>query len=225
MVWHGADGQSAMNTIHIVSGVQVEASGPTYCVLRTCEELRGLGTQARIASLDWLPGKPCPDGARLFPLGLGPRSLGRSPAMFRWLYEQTASGEVNIIHNHGLWMMPNVYAGRAVSGNACQLLVSPHGTFADWALGRSEFRKRLFHSVWQSSTLARTACFHATSEAEYRDIRKQGYRQPVAVIPFGIDIPECRPKAAGERRKLLFLGRLHPVKGLDLLLRAWGVCV
>lgn len=211
-----------MNTIHIVSGVQIEASGPSYCVLRTCEELRALGTQAQIASLDWIPGKPCPDEVHLFPLGLGPRRLGRSPAMHRWLREQVNSENVDIIHNHGLWMMPNIYAGLVASGSACQLLVSPHGTFADWALGRSGFRKRLFHRLLQAPALACAACFHATSEAEYRDIRKQGYRQPVAVIPFGIDIPEFMPRHARERRKLLFLGRLHPVKGVELLLRAWG---
>jgi glycosyltransferase involved in cell wall biosynthesis len=48
-----------------------------------------------------------------------------------------------------------------------------------------------------------------------------GFLQPVAVIPNGIDIPALVPKQPGSYRTLLFLGRLHQSKGLDLLLPAW----
>jgi len=48
-----------------------------------------------------------------------------------------------------------------------------------------------------------------------------GFRQPVAVIPNGIDIPDLSLKRCGGSRNLLFLGRIHPIKGLDLLLPAW----
>lgn len=49
-----------------------------------------------------------------------------------------------------------------------------------------------------------------------------GFRQPVAIIPNGIDIPSPIEKTPGGMRTLLFLGRIHPVKGLDMLLPAWG---
>jgi len=63
----------------------------------------------------------------------------------------------------------------------------------------------------------------ATAESEYRDIRARGLRAPVAVIPNGIALPPfpLNRKAGAARRRLLFLARLHPVKGVDLLLRAW----
>jgi len=48
-----------------------------------------------------------------------------------------------------------------------------------------------------------------------------GFRQPVVVIPNGIDVPEYVPKPGGSMRTLLFLGRIHPKKGLEILLRAW----
>jgi glycosyltransferase involved in cell wall biosynthesis len=56
-------------------------------------------------------------------------------------------------------------------------------------------------------------------------IREAGFRVPVAVIPNGIDIPEERVEMPGlaSKRRLLFLGRLHPTKGIDALLRAWTV--
>jgi glycosyltransferase involved in cell wall biosynthesis len=81
--------------------------------------------------------------------------------------------------------------------------------------------KRLFWPLIQRPALATVSCFHATSEAEYEAIRRRGFCQPVAVIPNGIDIPALVPKQPGSCRTLLFLGRLHPSKGLELLLPAW----
>lgn len=48
-----------------------------------------------------------------------------------------------------------------------------------------------------------------------------GFRQPVAIIPNGIDIPPASDPNQRESRTLLFLGRVHPIKGVDLLIRAW----
>lgn len=62
---------------------------------------------------------------------------------------------------------------------------------------------------------------HATCEKEYREIRAFGLKQPVLILPNGVDLPPEIPRTSGERRKLLFLGRLHPVKGIENLLAAW----
>jgi len=70
---------------------------------------------------------------------------------------------------------------------------------------------------------------HATAEQEYLDIRKAGFKQPVCVVPNGVDIPEQLPlHLTGENKndegvkEVLFLGRLHPVKGIDILISAWS---
>lgn len=97
--------------IHTVASIDQEASGPSYAVPRLCESLIALGTDVKLAVLDWLAGQASPPFVKRFRLGLGPRRLGRSPAMARWLREQIEGGDVEILHNHGLWMMPNVYPG------------------------------------------------------------------------------------------------------------------
>jgi glycosyltransferase involved in cell wall biosynthesis len=81
--------------------------------------------------------------------------------------------------------------------------------------------KKLFWPFVQRPALAATSCFHATALSEYEDIRRIGFAQPVAVIPNGIDIPEIVPTPQREIKTLLFLGRIHPKKGLPLLLRSW----
>lgn len=82
--------------------------------------------------------------------------------------------------------------------------------------------KQVFWRLLQRRAVACAAAFHATADSELNDIRRLGFRQPVCVLPNGVDIPPSQAKSNTARRKLLFLGRVHPKKGVDILLRAWG---
>jgi glycosyltransferase involved in cell wall biosynthesis len=142
--------------------------------------------------------------------------------MARWLDGDVRSGRVALLHNHSLWMMANIYPGRVARRHGTPLVVSPRGTLSAWAMQSGSAVKALFWPLVQRPALAATACFHATALSEYEDIRRLGFRQPVAIIPNGIDIPDLPPVGTAKReRTLLFLGRIHPKKGLDLLLPAW----
>jgi glycosyltransferase involved in cell wall biosynthesis len=207
--------------LHTVASVDHEASGPSYTVPRLCKSLLALGVDTQLAVLDWVPGADSPPYVKRFPLGWGPRRLGRSPAMARWLQEQVSSGAVDVLHNHGLWMMPNVYPATARRRGNARLVLSPRGTVSEWAMNHHRWRKRIMWHVGQRAALSLADGFHATAEMEYQDIRRLGFRQPVAVIPNGIDIPEYLPKPIRGPRRLLYLGRIHKKKGVDVLLRAW----
>jgi glycosyltransferase involved in cell wall biosynthesis len=215
--------KSDLRILHIIPSISDEAGGPSYSVLRLCESLIAQGDAVALATLDWSPMNSPPLFLRRFPLGLGPRRLGSSPAMLAWLAKSARAGEADLMHNHSLWMMPNVYPGWIAKKSGLPLVVSPRGTLSNWAFGSGSLVKRWFWPWLQHPALQPATCFHATSQAEYRDIRRMGFRQAVAIIPNGIDIPEWTPKATGPTRTLLFLGRIHPVKGLDGLLRAWAI--
>ncbi len=208
--------------LHVVSSIDQEYAGPSYSVPRLCEALMEAGLETSLAVLDWVPGTASPPWVKRFPLGIGPRRLGRSPAMARYLMEEVRSGKVEILHNHGLWMMPNVYPGWARARSDCRLVVAPRGTLSEWALNHHALRKKIFWRLLQEQTLRRADAFHATSEEEYLDLRRLGFRQPVCVIPNGIDVPPLDRPLPKERRQLLYLGRIHKKKGIDLLLRAWA---
>jgi len=211
-----------MRVIHVVPSVDDEAAGPAYSVVRLCESLIATGADARLAALEWSSRARSAPFLNRFPLGIGPRRLGRSPDMQRWLIDQATSRQVEFIHNHSLWMMPNIYPGRVCQRlSNCRLVVSPRGTISDWALGFHGFRKRVFWRLLQGPAVRGAACFHATCESEYKDIRKLGLVQPICILPNGIDVPPLlRPPTSG-RRRLLFLGRIHPMKGVTTLLHAW----
>lgn len=206
---------------HVISGVTDEASGPSYSVTRLCAALIGQGEDVRLATLMREPILAPPAFLKAFPLGWGPRRLGRSPEMFRWLDGQVTTGAVELIHGHGIWMFPNIYPGRIARRRGVPLVVSPRGMLSGWAMQSGSALKRLYWPLLQRPALEAANAFHATAATECEDIRRMGFRQPVAIIPNGIDIPQLPVKQSGEFRTLLFLGRVHPVKGLDILLPAW----
>lgn len=199
--------------------VDKEASGPSYSVIRLSESLVRVSVDSRVALLGDECTKP---HIKFFPRGIGPARLGRSPEMQRWLRDQVVSGSVDVVHNHSLWMMPNVYPGWATKGSSVPYVVSPRGTLSAWALASGSKVKRIFWPLIQKPSMSHVSCFHATAEAEYEDIRRMGYRQPVSIIPNGIDLPDFGLRPEVNHRTLLFLGRLHPVKGVDSLLRVWS---
>jgi glycosyltransferase involved in cell wall biosynthesis len=149
-------------------------------------------------------------------------AMRRSVALARALRHE--AGSTDIVHSHGLWLMPNIYAGRESARAGKPLVVSPRGMLSPAALTFGRWKKRAFWQLLQERSVRGAACIHATSLGEYRDIREFGLRNPVAVIPNGIDvIPLSNIQAAnGEKRTVLSLGRVHPKKGLDRLLQAWA---
>lgn len=208
-----------MKLLHVVPHISAEASGPSYSVPRLCQALAAQGHSVRLSCL--AAGREVSGVAlEVHPQWPFAQRFAISPAHARALAR--AAGEVDIVHNHSLWSMVNVAAGWVVPGKRAKLVVSPRGTLSPWALAHSRGRKRLLWPL-QRQVLARADLLHATSEAEYRDIRARGFGAPVAVIPNGIDVPASVPRVPSDAGyTLLFLGRLHPVKGLDRLLDAWA---
>jgi poly(glycerol-phosphate) alpha-glucosyltransferase len=99
-----------------------------------------------------------------------------------------------------------------------------------WALGNSSWKKRLAGALYERRNLRGAACLHALCEADARAIQAYGLKNPICVIPNGIDPPpslEAPPpdwEDGGTRgaKVLLYLGRLHRKKNLLNLLRAWA---
>ncbi|BCG63747.1 MAG: hypothetical protein methR_P1475 [Methyloprofundus sp.] len=129
---------------------------------------------------------------------------------------------VQIIHNHGLWRFPNIYPG-FINKKKAKIICSPHGVFSPWALNYSALKKKItLFFLGQRRMLEAVDMFHATCEEEYLQIRSQKLLQPVMVVANGVDIPEIQEYTKNkEKRRVVFLGRIHPIKGLDFLLQSW----
>jgi glycosyltransferase involved in cell wall biosynthesis len=90
------------------------------------------------------------------------------------------------------------------------------------ALAYSAGQKRIFWRLAQAEAIRAVTCFHATSYAELVDIRAYGLTAPVAIIPNGIDVPDATLTQL-RKKEVLYLGRIHPKKGIDRLLHAWAL--
>ena len=208
--------------IGIVPSVAERSSGPTYSTLSLTQNLIEAGMQAELAVMKY-PTDPEVSFLRRFPIGWGPKRLGNCPAMLRYLRQQARShrGEI-VLHNHGMWMMNSLYPAWISHQTGVPLVTSPRGAFSDWAMTSGSSFKKPFWSLLQRDAVAKTACFHATAEHEITDIRRLGFKQPIALIQNGIDIPDLCPLRKSPSKTILYLGRLHEGKGVDILLQAWS---
>ena len=211
-----------MRIIHTVPHVGHEASGPSYAVPRLCRALAQLGHRVHLMTL--AGGADRTSGGlthSLFPESGPPRRLGRSAALRKALDE--AAKDTDLLHNHSLWMMPNIYPGWSARKAGKPLLISPRGTLTPYALSRSKVAKKLFWWLQQGQVVRQAVCLHASSPQEYQDFRRLGLAHPVCILPNGVDLGVAQTSSEGsdDRRVLLYLGRLHLQKGLDALIRAW----
>lgn len=132
------------------------------------------------------------------------------------------SSRYQILHLHGLWEFPSV-ATRNWPKNK-PLIISPHGMLAPWSLLNSFRKKKIALFLYEKENLQRADCFFALCESEYQSIRALGYRQPVAIIPNGVELPVLKKRLDNSnksRRTILYLGRIHKVKNLLGLAQAW----
>src|SRR4029079_2986426 len=87
------------------------------------------------------------------------------------------------------------------------------------------WKKDLAWWAYQRNDLARARSHHATAELEAENVKRLRLGVPVCVVPNGVDAPEaCRKREyrQNHRKVALFLGRIHPKKGLPMLIEAWG---
>ncbi|MEQ8538040.1 MAG: glycosyltransferase [Coleofasciculus sp. D1-CHI-01] len=130
----------------------------------------------------------------------------------------------SLVHDHGIWL-PNNHAIAVESRRlGIPRIVTPHGMLENWALNYKAWKKRIAWHFFQYSDLKTTQVLHATSNAEALNLRKLFPDLPIVMIPLGVDrLPTITKKGSHQSQKtVLFIGRIHPVKGLSNLIEAWS---
>jgi len=158
-----------------------------------------------------------------------------SPGAAAALDALNAQRPVDMLHFHGLWLRVGHDCAKWAQRNSVPFVLSPHGMLEPWALNHRKWKKRLAMMLYQRRDIDSAQALHACSHQEAEGIRRLGFKQPIAVIPNGVELPQLPAAAECEGGKVgkvgkgenttktaLFLSRIHPKKGLLMLLDVWA---
>ncbi len=139
-----------------------------------------------------------------------------------------ANAAHDVLHQHGLWLYPSIAVMRWRRRTGRPVVISTQGMLEPWALANANLKKEIAALLFERANLEAAACIHC-SHAEAEGVRALGLTNPLAIIPNGAHLPDpkkyhARPTWLPDdaRRTLLFLGRLHPKKGIRETLEAWA---
>ena len=169
---------------------------------------------------------------------------GYAPRLAPFLHRQLYAGRFQLVHIHEIWHYPGFAAARAARRHHIPTIISFHGDLDEWRLRYKRLKKAVYLRLVQNRAIRAAAALHALTAAEKARIRQLGYVQPLFVCPNGADLPDASnfpdaadlpgnadaddaaafrnrfPQLAG-KPVILFMGRIHPMKGVDLLARSF----
>lgn len=169
---------------------------------------------------------PVLEGLRISRPPLG--GLPGWPAMSKEI--GAAMSLASLAHIHGLWQPHSILGARSARRHGVPYIMTAHGMLERWALKAKAWKKKAYALAFERRILSRAECLHALTDAEIGDFRRFGLDRPAMRIPNGVEAPTgvdpepfwAKYPDLRTRQVVLFLGRIHVKKGIDLLCRAWG---
>jgi len=221
--------------LHIIHSVDPAGGGPIEGLIRQCQALPEC--RCEVVTLD------PPDAPFLkdFPLpvhALGVRAhggrlsrFGYTPHLVPWLKAHAGDYDISVVN--GLWKYAYAGSSRILPGlglppnPALPYVVYPHGMMDPWfrkAYPAKHWLKQLFWTFFDGRLMEHAKAALFTCEEEMILARGQFWGHPYRerVARYGCGAPDAAGPPALDRPYLLFLGRLHPKKGCDLLIRAYA---
>lgn len=191
-----------MNILHVTAGIQ-ETCGVSCFAMETARAQTQSGHHVCVVTT-----MTCG-----YPIGDVDVRLTSDPT--------TVDFQPDIVHLHSLWS-PYVHKMAVWSRNKeIPYVISPHGTLTRWALCYKWWKKLPAMLLYQYKDLRNAKSFHVTVKEEAADILRIRLKQPVTVAPLGVETLPDTDIHTGYR-DIMFLGRIHLVKNLDSLLKAWS---
>ena len=231
-----------MKILHIIPSLSPKHGGPSFALPLIARSLREAGVQMDVTTTD----DDGPDDRLSVPLGQPVERDGARYFYFRkqtefykfsWPFRRWLSREVcnyDLVHIHALFSYTSVCAARIARRQRVPYIVRPLGVLNQWGMAnRRPFLKRLSFRFIEQPILHHAAAIHYTSEQERIEAEIAGATARPFVIPLGLDLAPFQTLASPERflrrwpqtagrEIVLFLSRLDPKKGMDLLIDAFA---
>ncbi len=132
--------------------------------------------------------------------------------------------QYDLLHLNGLWQDIIHASARTAHSINKPYVLTLHGMLYPQALSRRAWKKKLMLALGHADDIRNSSCIHVTCEEEMLHVRNLGFTNPVAIIPNAVPIPSGLEFIRKKDRafRVGFLGRLHPIKNIEALIRAWG---
>lgn len=208
-----------MKINHVISSITRSSGGPSTYIKYLIEALDGKVEQELI-SFDGHGNIPIQAQLNLMLIKINKSSAFYSKSMKMKLLSSSA----DVFHGNGIWQYPVHQMAKVARQKKIPYIISPHGMLEPWSLKQGKWKKQLAMAIFQKKDLQHAACLHATALMEVINLRKLGFKNPIAVIPNGVPLEQFELKdfnTIKASKKVLFLSRIHPKKGIELLIEAW----
>ncbi len=225
-----------MKILHVIPSVAARYGGPSIAVVEMCRALNERGVSTLIATTD-------ADGDGRLDVKLEKLSMYQdvetiffsrqwseavkySRPLARWLTRNVRYFDA--VHIHAVFSHACLSASTACRPESVPYIVRPLGTLDPWSLSQKRRRKQLFLNSGGRRMLKEASAIHYTTQSEMRLAEQALGLQHGVVIPLGVDeayferahstdsLSERHPE--DEHPYVLVLSRLHPKKGLELLI-------
>jgi glycosyltransferase involved in cell wall biosynthesis len=205
-----------MKVLALTNYLSARGGGIPPAILRLYELLEVKGVEVVLAASDQ-PSHVARTRVVTF-RSTGPKSFG-----FSWeLIDILERERPDIVHLHGLWTFGSIAVQIWKHRTGNPVVVSTHGMLDRWALRHRALKKTIAGAAYEWRNLRNASCIHALSEGEVESLHDFGFRDHVVKIPNGVDLRQSfEPRKPG-KRIVLYLGRLHPKKGIAESLIAWS---
>ncbi|MFH7000372.1 glycosyltransferase [Flavobacterium sp. FlaQc-57] len=131
----------------------------------------------------------------------------------------------DIVHINGIWTPQNWGFQKVAQELKIKVVLSPHGMLESWIIQHNPLKKKIALFLFQNNAIRKVDHIHATAQMEKDSIRKLNFSNSITIIPNGIDMNDVKGiKEHYGTKKMVFLSRIHPKKGIEILLEAWRNC-